>query len=94
MIRSQENLYLTYSRILLVVCWCYTWICHLDLSIPYLIASCDGCYARGRRRLLNPEHLVVLLVGAISQTSIQYMDFVEIFNVSLDLSTIYSAHFS
>ena len=44
--------------------------------------------------VLNPEDLVVLLVGPISHTSFQYMDFVEIFNVSLDLSTIYCPHFS
>ena len=31
----------------------------------------------------------MLLAGPISHTAIQYMDFVEIFNVSLDLSTIY-----
>ena len=31
----------------------------------------------------------MLLAAPISHTSIQYMDFVEIFNVSLDLSTIY-----
>ena len=67
----------------------YTWICHLYLSIPYLIASCDGCHVCGRWRLLNPEHLVVLLAGQVSHTSIQYMDFVEFFNVSLDLSPIY-----
>ena len=48
----------------------------------------------GRRRLLNPENLVVLLAGPISHTSIQYMDFVKIFNVSLDLSIIYFANFS
>ena len=30
----------------------------------------------------------VLLAGAISHTSIQYMDFVEICNVSVDLSAI------
>ena len=89
MIRSLDDLYLTYSRILVVFYCCYTWICHLDLSTLYLIASCDGCHARGRRRLLNPEHLFVLLSEPISHTSIQYMDFVEIFNVSLDLSTIY-----
>ena len=29
-----------------------------------------------------------------SDSSTQYMDFVEIFNISLDLSTIYFAHFS
>ena len=89
MIRSQDNLYLTYSKILVVLYYCCTWICFLDLSTLYLIASCDGCHARGRRSLLNPEHLVVLLSEPISHTSIQYMDFVEIFNVSLDLSTIY-----
>ena len=37
---------------------------------------------------------MVLLAGPVSQTSIQYMDFVKIFNISLDLSTIYFAHFS
>ena len=34
--------------------------------------------------LLNPEHLVVLLAGPISHTTIQYiqyMDFVEIFSI-------------
>ena len=35
----------------------------------------------------------MLLAGPISHTSIQYMGFVEIFNVSLDLSTRYFAHF-
>ena len=43
----------------------------------------------GRRRLLNPEHQVVLLAGPSSHTSTQYMDLVEIFNISQDLSTIY-----
>ena len=35
----------------------------------------------------------MLLAGPVSDTSPQYMDFVEIFNISLDLSTIYFAHF-
>ena len=30
------------------------------------------------------------VIGWISNTSIQYMDYIEIFNISLDLSTIYS----
>ena len=34
------------------------------------------------------------LAGPISRTRIQYMDFVEMFNVSLDLATIYFAHFN
>ena len=34
----------------------------------------------------------MLLAGPISHTSIQYMDFVEIFNISLNLSAIYFAH--
>ena len=34
------------------------------------------------------------LAGLISHTSIQCMDFVEIFNVSLDMSTINFAHLS
>ena len=36
----------------------------------------------------------MLLAGPFSRTSIPFMDFVELFNVSLDLSTIYFAHFS
>ena len=35
----------------------------------------------------------MLLAGPFSHTSTQYMDFVEFFNISLDLS-IYFAHFS
>ena len=77
MIRSQDNPYLTYSRILVVLC-CYTWICHLDLLILCKIAGCDGYHAWGRRCLLNLEHLVVSLAGSTSHTSIQYIDFVEI----------------
>ena len=47
------------------------------------------------QRLLNPEHLVMLLAGPISQTCIQYMDIDEIFNTVLNLSTIiYFSHFS
>ena len=36
----------------------------------------------------------MLLAGPISHSSAQYIDFVEIFNISLDLSTIYFSHFS
>ena len=36
----------------------------------------------------------MLLVGPISHSSTQKMDFVEIFNISLDLSFTYCAHFS
>ena len=35
----------------------------------------------------------MLVAGPIFHTSIQYVDFVEIFNVSLGLSTIYFANF-
>ena len=74
----------------------FTWISHLDLSILYLTAtcSCAGCHAWGKGCLLNPEHLVVLLAGPISHTSIQHMDFVKIFNSRPDLSTIYFSCFS
>ena len=37
--------------------------------------------------------LSVLLARPVSHTSITYMDFFEIFNVSLDLSTIYFFRF-
>ena len=35
----------------------------------------------------------MLLAGPISHTGIQYIDFVKIFNISLDLSTIYFTNF-
>ena len=35
-----------------------------------------------------------VLAGLISHASTQYIDFVEILNISLDLSTIYFAHCS
>ena len=34
----------------------------------------------------------MLLAGPISHTSTQYMDFVEIFNIVLDLSAIYFSY--
>ena len=43
---------------------------------------------------LNLEHLVVLLAGPISHTSTRCMDFVEIFNIILDLSITCFSHFS
>ena len=36
----------------------------------------------------------MLLAGPIAHTSTQYIDFVDVFYISLDLSTIYFAHFS
>ena len=36
----------------------------------------------------------MLLAGPISHTDTQYMDFVETFSISLDISTIYFAHCS
>ena len=44
--------------------------------------------------LLNLKHPAVLLARPISHTSTQCMDLVEIFNISLDLSTIYFVHFT
>ena len=44
--------------------------------------------------LLNLEHLVVLLAGPISHTSTRCMDFVEIFNIILDLSITCFSRFS
>ena len=75
------------------ICRSVTCICHLDLSILKLIASCDRYHAWGRRRLLNLEHLVAILAGPVFHTCTQYIDFVDIFNISLDLSTIYFAYF-
>ena len=76
MIHFQDNFYLTWNRNLVLILL-FTWICHLDLSKLKLIDSCDGCHAWGRRCLLNPEHLVVLLAGPISHTSTQDVDFVD-----------------
>ena len=39
-----------------------------------------------------PGH--VILAGPISYTSTRYMDFVKVFSIVLDLSTIYFSHFS
>ena len=39
------------------------------------------------------EHLFLLLAGPISRTHIQCKDFVDIFNILLDLSAVHSAHF-
>ena len=36
----------------------------------------------------------MLLAGPISHTNTQYIDFVDFFYISLDLSTIYFANFS
>ena len=36
----------------------------------------------------------MLLAGPISHIGTQYMDLVEIFNISLNPSTVYFAHFS
>ena len=36
----------------------------------------------------------MLLAGPIFHTGTEYIDFVEILNISLDLSAIYFAHFS
>ena len=87
-IHSQDNFYLTCSRNLVA------FVIYMDLSILKLIASCDGCHAWSRRRLLNLEHLVVLLAGPISHTSTRCMDFVEIFNIILDLSITCFSRFS
>ena len=40
------------------------------------------------------DKVVVLFAGPVSHTSTQCMDFIEIFNMPLDLSTINFAHFS
>ena len=91
-IHSQGNFYLTCSRNL--VAFVIYMDLSLGLSILKLIASCDGCHVWSRRRLLNLEHLVVLLAGPISHTSTRCMDFVEIFNIILDLSITCFSHFS
>ena len=36
----------------------------------------------------------MLLAGPVSRTGIQFLDFVEIFEIALDLSAIYFVHFS
>ena len=57
--------------------------CHLDCHFLSIDASCDGCHAGGRQRLLNPEHLVLLSAGPISHNSIHLLiittDFVSLY---------------
>ena len=36
----------------------------------------------------------MLLAGLVSHTSTQYMDFVDFFDISLDLYSVYFVHFS
>ena len=50
-----------------------------------ILALLKGC---------QQQHLVVLLAGPISHTSTRCMDFVEIFNIILDLSITCFSHFS
>ena len=94
MIHFQDSFHSTYNRILVGFFYILQGLVTRSCQYFYLMASCDGCHAWSRRRLLIPEHLVVLLVGPISHTSTQYMDFVEIVNILLDLSTTCSSHFS
>ena len=86
----QDNLYFTYGTILVVL------LLYMDLSLGFVDTFFDRYHAWGRWCLpvLSPEKLVVLLAGPISYTGIQYMNFVEITNVLLDLSAIYFACFS
>ena len=61
----------------------------MDLSILLcltgVIHEADYAYSI---QILN-SNLVLLLAGPISHTSIQYMDHIEMFQISLDLSDIY-----
>ena len=47
-------------------------ICHLECHFNAIVAVCDGCHARGRQRLLSPEHLLVLSAGPISHGRLQW----------------------
>ena len=64
---------------------------YIDLSLGFVNTLSDFwfCHTRGKWQLLNPEHLVMLLTGSVSHISIQCMEYIEIFNIPLDLSTIY-----
>ena len=61
----------------------YYRFCHLDCHFLSIDAACDGCHARGRQHLLNPEHLVVLSAGPTSYNSIHLLiitaDFVALY---------------
>ena len=88
MIRSQDGLYLTYSRILVIFSQ-FTLIGHV-LGFD---KRDDFDFHIVNFPFRNPEHLVMLLAGPVPHTSTQYIDFVD-FYISLDLSTIYFTHFS
>ena len=61
----------------------YNRCCPLDCHFLSIDAGCEGCHARGRQRLLNPEHLVVLSAGPIPHNSIHLLiittDFVALY---------------
>ena len=67
---------------------------HLDLSILFLLLVVMGVMHEADDAYSIQSIWSCLLAGPISHASIQHMDFVEVFNVSLDLSTIYFARFS
>ena len=88
MIRSQDSLYLTYSRILVIFHILHRFVTRI-CQYFYLIASCDGVMHESDVACSIREHLVLLLAGPISHTSTPCVDFVEIFNIVLDLSAVF-----
>ena len=65
------------------------------LNLEHLVLLLAGPVFHTSTRYMDfVEHLVLLLAGPVFHTStrVGYMDFVEFFNISLDLSTIYFAH--
>ena len=81
---SLDNFYLTCSRNLVA------FVIYMDLSLGFVCTVAPGVM----HEATNSIHLVVLLAGPISHTSTRCMDFVEIFNIILDLSITCFSHFS
>ena len=71
---------------------CFTWICHLDLSLGFVntfsIAICDGYHAYSIQRTWSCYWLDQFLTLAFNTW------ITSKFFISLDLSTIYFGHFS
>ena len=72
MICFQDNVSLTYIRISVVFCCCYTRISYLDLLIFYLSASCDGCHVTQIWNSINTiKHILASLNNELDVTLMQ-----------------------
>ena len=91
MIHSQNNLFFIYSRILVVFVVLHgfiTWICLYFIRLLAVTVSCM------RQTTLTQSTWSCYWLDQFLSLAISTWIFVEIFNVSLDLSTNHSVYFS